>query len=500
MRPRSMPSLFPPALFFCFCSSFQSDGKSRWSGLATLTCFFVATATASVSAKLEVALELQLGQEIGQLRAAPVQLGTERGLMIVYGADFDVDPYHEMFFYPKDTLKLAVYTLRGERLWMKDLGRGMPPGMWFCPVFPFDLDGDGVDEIWHVGNPDHDHPFAISKYTLERVDARTGTALGSLRWPRADWQPNASMFRNFILGGQVKGRPVLLTAQGTYTVMKIQAWNPDLTLRWEHVIPANSPGARGSHMCPIVDFDGDGIEEVMWGERRIELDAGRELFCADRELYRGHSDVIQPFLDRGTGRWRLFTCRESAPAVAPRIAVFDDQGERLWGALEFGHIDMGWVAHLENPRDFTAMGIRIGRKTLGPNGRFRTRTEEFVFDAATGLPMRLPYPVYLTLPVDITGDGVHELVYGSHGGSGEVIDAKGKLLGNVHGTVALVAKLLDAAGEHILAFDQSGTVRVWRDLHAHDTEEAHFRYRHPFYRANVRLAASGHNLVNLGGL
>jgi hypothetical protein len=450
--------------------------------------------------QLAVALEFRLGQELGQMRAAPVQLGSERGLVVAYAGDFDIDPYHEMFFYPKDTLKIAVYDLRGGPLWEKDLGRGLPPGMWFCPVFPFDLDGDGVDEIWHVGNPDVDHPFAISKYRLERLDARTGKSLGSWPWPRAAAQPIAHMFRNFILGGRVHGQPVLVTAQGTYGVMTLQAWNPDMSRRWEHTIPLNSPGARGSHMTPIVDFDGDGIDEVMWGERRIELDKGKELFCADRAVYKGHSDVIQPFLEERTGQWRSFTCRESDLAAKPRIVVFDHRGERQWGALDFGHIDMGWVAHLHHTRDFVAMGIRIGQKTLGPTGRFRTKIEEFVFNAVTGEPMELPFKVYETLPVDLNGDGVHELVYGHAGASGDVIDGQGRRLGNVGGTVSFAAKLLEAPGEHLVVFTKSGTVRIWRDTNAHDSAAALRRYAHPFYRANVRLTATASNHINLGGL
>jgi hypothetical protein len=459
-----------------------------------------AEAPAPVQPRLEAAVEFQLAAELGQLRAAPVQLGTGRGLVLAYAADFDVDPYHEMFFYPKDTLKLAVVDLQGKKLWEKDLGRGMPPGIWFCPVFPFDLDGDGVDEIWHLGNADQDHPLGVSNYTLERLDARTGQSLGSKPWPRPAKSPLSHTFRNFIFGGYVKGQPVLITAQGTYGAMKLQAWNPDMTQRWEHVISAAAPGARGSHMCPIVDFDGDGIDEVLWGERRIELDTGKELFCADREVYKGHSDVIQPFYDQSAERWFFFTCRESDLAVAPRIATFNDQGERVWGALESGHIDMGWVAHLQNPRDFVAMGIRIGRKTLGPGGRFRTETEEFTFNAATGEEVKLGFPVYLSLPVDLNGDGIHELVYGSPGGNGDVIDGRGNLWGNVDGTVALVAHVLDAPGEHIVSFDKSGSVKIWRDANARDSAESRRRYDHPFYKANIRLSACGYNLVNLGGL
>ncbi len=460
--------------------------------LASLAC--------AAPVKLEPAVTFHLGQSLMQMRSAPVQLGATRALVVAYSADFDIDPYHEMFFYPKDTLKIAVYDLRGERLWVKDLGRGMPPGGWFCPVFPFDLDGDGVDEIWHVGNRDVDHPFGISKYTLERLDARTGKTLGSWPWPRPAVQPLAHMFRNFIFGGRVKGKPVLVTAQGTYGVMKLQGWNLDLSRRWEHVVPLDSPGARGSHMCPIVDFDSDGTEEVLWGERRIELDTGRELFCADRAVYKGHSDVIQPFLEERTGQWRFFTCRESDLAAQPRIVVFDHRGERQWGALEFGHIDMGWVAHLHNTRDFVAMGIRIGQKMLGPTGRFRTKTEEFVFNAVTGEPMELPFKVYQTLPVDLNGDGVHELVYGRAGGSGDVIDGQGRRLGNVGGTVSFAAKLLEAPGEHLVVFTKSGTVQIWRDTNAHDSSEALRRYAHPFYRANVSLTATASNHINLGGL
>jgi hypothetical protein len=58
-----------------------------------------------------------------------------------------------MFFFPGDTLKLALFTESGGLVWRRDLGRGVVPGMWFCPVFAFDLDGDGVDEIWFVTTP-----------------------------------------------------------------------------------------------------------------------------------------------------------------------------------------------------------------------------------------------------------------------------------------------------------------------------------------------------------
>ena len=42
----------------------------------------------------------------------------------------------------------------------------------------------------------------------------------------------------------------------------------------------------------LFDLAGDGVEEVMWGERAIELDTGSELFCAHRHSCRGHSGVV----------------------------------------------------------------------------------------------------------------------------------------------------------------------------------------------------------------
>lgn len=53
--------------------------------------------------------QLDLGQEVGQLRAAPIRVhpGEPMGVLLVYAADFDVDPYEEMFFFPRDTLKMT---------------------------------------------------------------------------------------------------------------------------------------------------------------------------------------------------------------------------------------------------------------------------------------------------------------------------------------------------------------------------------------------------------
>ena len=104
----------------------------------------LAAATGSVPDKLSAAekscnlqpvIELSLGSQLGQLRAVPVSLGpgAPRAFLAVYGEDSQVDPYVEMFFFPKGTLKFALFDERGDIIWRKDLGRGVvPPGSARC--------------------------------------------------------------------------------------------------------------------------------------------------------------------------------------------------------------------------------------------------------------------------------------------------------------------------------------------------------------------------------
>jgi hypothetical protein len=254
-------------------------------------------------------------------------------------------------------------------------------------------------------------------------------------------------------------------------------------------------------MCALSDLDGDGVQEVLWGERPIALDTGRELFCADRDTYRGHSDIVQPWLDRETGRWHVYACRESDAKAQPRVAMYDAQGRREWGDVEHGHMDIGWVARLGLPSaEYAAMSIRIGQKFCGPDGRWHQGTEQFAWDARTGEGIQLPFDAYRTIPVDLNGDGFHELVRGAPSGDGEVLLPTGQSIGSVGGAVAIASKLLDLPGEQLLSYAEDGTLRVWADTAASDGEVLRARSESALYRANQRLTGSGYNLNALSGL
>ena len=456
----------------------------------------------SAGIDLYKAAEYDIGHAIGQCRAIPVETGEKKHILLIHSKDAEIDPYIGMFFFPQSTTILTLISSQGVKIWERDLGPGMVSGIWFLPVFSFDLDQDGNDEIWLVNNSDPDHPLDFRKYVLQRLDGITGKIIGEYPWPKVpEKQSMSHTYRNFILGGYVKDEPVLVTAQGTYGPMQLQGWNIDMSQRWEVHIAADEPGASGSHVCPIVDINNDSIDEFMWGERCISMNHGQELFCADKETWHGHSDIVMPVLERESKKWTLHTCREQNVNEPPRIVVYDNNGERRWSALDRGHIDTGWAAHIGPEGEPIVLGVRVGKKIRTAEGERRTGIEPFTFHAFTGEPYPLDFNAYTTIPVDLNGDGIHELVKGYFEGDGSVLDRNGNNLGNIGGLAAMACKFIDHPGEQILSYShETGTVCIWADRNADDSKIAKERYRNPFYDVNKRLTACGYNLFNLGGL
>jgi hypothetical protein len=49
-----------------------------------------------------------------------------------------------MFFFPKSTLRIRLFDEQGKTHWETDRGPGVVPGIWFCPMYAFDLNQDGT--------------------------------------------------------------------------------------------------------------------------------------------------------------------------------------------------------------------------------------------------------------------------------------------------------------------------------------------------------------------
>ena len=468
-----------------------------------LLSFSIGMSAAAQNYDLHIAAEVDLGVPVGQFRAVPVTLGNDRpkAIAAMYSEDAEIDPWIGMFFFPQHTLKIVMFDEHGKVLWKKDLGKGVVPGIWFSPIFAFDLDKDGTDELWIINNKDPEHPLDFRKYVLQKLNAMNGEVEGEWPWPQpAQPQSMSHLYRHFIMGGYVNGEPVLITAQGTYGPMAIQGWNQDMSLRWEHKIPDDVEGCKGSHVTPVVDIDNNGVDDLLWGERCIELDKGTQLFCADEKTWRGHSDIIQPVYNYSDNTWSFFTCRESFNNQSPRVAFYDHNGNRVWADLGEGHIDTGWSARLSKEGEPVVLGVKVGEKVRTVEGERRTGIVENTYEAFSGKKINLGFNVYTSIPVDINGDGIHELVKGYFEGDGTVLDADGNILGNIGGLAAMASKFTGLPGEQILSYSKEGIVRIWADRNAEDNERALSRYKNPFYRVNQKQTGNGYNLFTLGGI
>lgn len=448
---------------------------------------------------LREVLQLSVADSLAQLRAAPVDLGEgqPRAFQAVHSASPNVDPWHAYFRFPEHSLKLTLFTTEGKIRWQRDLGPGVVAGTWFAPVLPFDLNEDGRDEIWLVGNNQPEHPLSLYGMRLKRLDARTGETTGEWDWPRpASGQSMSHTYRFYILGGYADGEPVLVTAQGTYGPMRLQGWNPNMSRRWEREIGADQPGPRGSHMVPVVDINNDDVDEILWGERAISTATGESLFVADEETWNGHSDLILPLRDPATGEWSIFTARET-PSPGNQVVMYDAEGERLWSDVEGGHMDRGWIARLGEERTPVAMAARLEKQGEGMEKQgFR----EFAYHPETGETYALPYDkyrdgAYRTIPVDLDGDAWHEITR-----NGVVIDRNGQQVATYDGEVAMASKFLDHAGEQLLTWTPDGRVHIYAHANARDSNAAEERYQHPSYQLNQQFTAFGYNLVLLGGI
>ncbi len=447
--------------------------------------------------------EYDMGMELGQLRSVPVAMGKDlpKGVLFVYSTQENIDPWQELFNYPKDTLKMSLYTEDGIPVWTRDLGNGVIPGVWYTPFISFDLDEDGVDEIWFLNNLNPNLPFSLNARVLERIDPISGITTGQWKWPDNTIDDAMShSYRFYITGGYVHGKPVLVTAQGTYRDMYLQGYNPDMTKRWDIKIPYGDGGARASHLCPILDFDDDGVDEMFWGERLISLDDGHELFCGDKGKYFGHSDIVLPFVDKATGKKYIFTCREDdeRPGV-PRVVTYDQKGDRAWiGVPDIGHMHSGWLANIGEPNKKVAMAMRITRKVIN-NAIVDTEPEDFYFDAVTGkeLANPLPFKGDEALPVDLNGDGLHEFFFTDGNLKGCVTDAKGKVLGFIGGRTVRSGKVIDHPGETIMVYyKEEGKVRIWGDEDAAENEFTKERYSHPYHFRMQHFMGTGYNHIH----
>jgi hypothetical protein len=144
--------------------------------------------------------------------------------------------------------------------------------------------------------------------------------------------------------------------------------------------------------------------------------------------------------------------------------------------------------------------MRITGQRKDAVNRYYTGITEFTYDAITGREVKIPYSLFDTAPVDIDGDGLHEILRGVAGGDTVLLDRKGQMIFHMGGKVAMNTKILDFPGEQVMVYGPDGKARVFRDVNARDCDRAKMRYALPYYERNQYARNIENNICMHGGI
>ncbi len=233
---------------------------------------------------------------------------------------------------------IDCYKLTGEKLWRIDLGRNIRAGNHYTQLIVYDLDGDGIAEIVLktadgtvdgkgkvIGDAKADYREAGDPNRVKKVkgmdehlpalqgriltgpefltifSGKTGEALDTVDYypPRGDIKSWGDGYGNrsdrFLAAvGYLDGvHPSVIMCRGYYTRSVLAAYDWDgkkLKQRW--VFDSNTPSnegyaGQGNHNLRVGDVDGDGCDEIIYGQCAIDHD-GTGLYTTGL----GHGDRI----------------------------------------------------------------------------------------------------------------------------------------------------------------------------------------------------------------
>ena len=277
-----------------------------------------------------------------------------------------IDPGESYWRRSPDTYKLEAYRHDGAFLWRKDLGWNIELGVWYSPLVVFDLDGDGKAEIALKSAPTgadyrdaEGHVLRGPEY-CSILAGTTGQEITKVDWIArgnvADWgdQSGNRASRNVIGAAYLDGnRPSLLVHRGTYTTMRVDAYNLfDRQLRklWSWNGDEENPRVRGQgmHGLKAADLDQDGRDELVLGAAALD-DNGKLLWNTGL----GHPDVVYVAdIDPARPGLEIAYGHEWKQAENGICVVEARTGKILWGLkAPTTHIhDQGMVADLDPSR------------------------------------------------------------------------------------------------------------------------------------------------------
>lgn len=214
---------------------------------------------------------------------------------------------------------LDCYKLNGEHLWRINLGRNIRAGAHYTQFMVFDFDGDGRAEVvMKTGDGTTDGTGKVlgdarADYRAENgrilsgpeyltiFNGLTGAAMQTIDYvpERGDlmgWGDTRANRSDRFLAcvAYLDGvHPSVVMCRGYYTRTVLAAYDWDgkeLRQRW--VFDSNTPGnggyaGQGNHNLRVGDVDGDGCDEIIYGQCAIDHD-GTGLYTTGM----GHGDAI----------------------------------------------------------------------------------------------------------------------------------------------------------------------------------------------------------------
>jgi rhamnogalacturonan endolyase len=257
---------------------------------------------------------------------------------VIQFPDFNVDPYHMPGYWRRspEPYTLHAYTSGGRFLWSYDMGWSIETGTWYSPYMVYDVDGDGLAEIYaKAGEGD---PREADGHVLEgpeylvKIDPLTGKITGKREWLSKDGFLNNYNYwsRNFLTVAYLNGRdPSLVMQRGTYTIIKTMALDKDLKQEWywESTGEYEKYRGQGQHGIMQGDIDFDGKDELVVGTFALDHDGKPVWYTGLKHNDAGYLADIDP----SRPGMEIFYGIESRSPKNGVCLVDAATGEIIWG-------------------------------------------------------------------------------------------------------------------------------------------------------------------------
>lgn len=356
---------------------------------------------------------------------------------IIKQPNFNTDPYQKPGYWKKSntTYKLEAYRLDGTMLWRYDMGWSIEAGIWYAPWIVYDVDGDGMAEVYckaGEGDPrDEKGLVQTGPEYLVKIDGRTGKVVGKTAWLSRDGFSKYNYYcRNFLTVAYLDGKkPSLIMQRGTYHMIKMQALDKDFKEIWYWDVTREKEKYRGqsSHGLISADVDGDGRDELVMGAAVID-DDGTGLWT----LEMGHPDVCYcADIDPDNPGLEVFYGFETRQETDGICVVDGKTGRKLWAHKKRSRHLHGQGMAADVLAEYPGMEVFVGERDLKERWFYSSQGKLIKFSETGSLTPR---------GVWWDGDPQKEVVV-----SGAIRDWGGEAIRRVKGRVILV---VDCLGDH----------------------------------------------------